>query len=76
MNDINIVLAERSGIGAARLCGCDCIHLRIGPVTISMTPDMFSQAAQLMNEAMESLSIIASAREIGEESLHARAMPN
>ncbi|WP_446744493.1 hypothetical protein [Silvibacterium acidisoli] len=58
MSDINVILAKRSGTGTIRLCGCNCIHLNLGPVTINMEPEMFAQAAILMQQAMESLSEI------------------
>jgi hypothetical protein len=61
MNDINVILAERNGTGAIRLCGCNCIHLSIGPVTINMAPEMFAQAALLVKQAMESLTVIVEA---------------
>lgn len=58
MSDINVILAKRSGTGSIRLCGCNCIHLNLGPITINMEPEMFAQAAILMQQAMESLSEI------------------
>lgn len=58
MSDINVILAKRSGTGTIRLCGCNCIHLNLGPITINMEPEMFAQAAILMQQAMESLSEI------------------
>ncbi len=64
MSDINVILAERSGTGAIRLCGCNCVHLSIGPVTINMAPEMFAQAALLVKDAMESLSVIVAAGDL------------
>lgn len=61
MSDVNVILAERNGTGAVRLCGCDCVHLSIGPVTINMAPEMFAQAALLVKQAMETLSVIVAA---------------
>ena len=61
MNDVNVVLAERSGVGKIDLCECASIHLHVGPVTIHMVPEMFAQMAILVREAMESLSVIAAA---------------
>jgi hypothetical protein len=58
MSDINVILAERTGTGAVRLCGCNCVHLSIGPVTINMAPELFAQAALLVKQATESLSVI------------------
>ncbi len=73
MSDINVILAERSGTGAIRLCGCNCVHLSIGPVTINMAPEMFAQAALLVKDAMESLSVIVAAGEIDQPQ---SVMPN
>jgi hypothetical protein len=73
MNDINVILAERTGIGAIRLCECNSIHLSIGPVTINMAPEMFAQAATLVKKAMESLSDIVAA---GGLDLTQNPMPN
>ncbi|QMV18500.1 hypothetical protein GOB94_07230 [Granulicella sp. 5B5] len=73
MSDINVILAERLGTGAIRLCGCNCVHLSIGPVTINMAPEMFAQAALLVKDAMESLSVIVAAGEIDQPQ---SAMPN
>ncbi len=64
MSDINVILAERDGMGEVRLCGCSCVHLSIGPVTINMAPEAFAQAALLVKQAMDSLSVIVAAREI------------
>jgi hypothetical protein len=64
MSDINVILAERNGTGAVRLCGCDCIHLSIGPVTLNMAPEMFAEAALLVKQAMESLSVIVAAGDV------------
>jgi hypothetical protein len=64
MSDINVILAERIGTGAVRLCGCSCVHLSIGPVTINLAPEVFAEAAVLIKQAMESLSVIVAAREI------------
>jgi len=61
MSDINVILAERAGTGAVRLCGCNCIHMRIGPVTIQMVPEMFMEAVVLMKQAVENLAVIADA---------------
>lgn len=73
MSDVNVVLAERSGTGKIRLCGCNCVHMSIGPVTINMAPEMFAQAAMLVKQAMESLSVIVAAGEMDQSQ---SAMPN
>ncbi len=73
MSDVNVILAERSGTGTVSLCGCNCIHMSIGPVTISMAPELFAQAAMLVKQAMESLSVIVA---MGELDQPQSAMPN
>jgi hypothetical protein len=73
MSDINVILAERNGTGTIRLCGCNCIHVSIGPITINMAPEMFAQAAVLVKQAMESLSVIVAA---GEFDQPRSSMPN
>lgn len=59
MNDINVILADRPGLGRVRLCECNSIHLSIGPVTINLEPDAFAQAVRLMRDAMDQLEEIA-----------------
>ncbi|WP_263357032.1 hypothetical protein [Acidicapsa ligni] len=66
MSDINVILAERTGTGAIRLCGSDCIHLSIGPVTINMAPELFAQAAVLVKQAMESLLVIMASGDLNQ----------
>jgi hypothetical protein len=64
MREVNVILSERKGAGAIRLCDCNCIHLNIGPVTITLTPEMFTETAVLVKQAMEQLSVIAAAGEL------------
>lgn len=64
MAKINLMLAERPGLGQVRICGCDSVHLSIGPMTILLAPDAFAQAAILIQEAMESLSVLVAAGEL------------
>jgi hypothetical protein len=56
MNDIDVTLANDPTVGRIQLCGCRCIHLSIGPVTINLAPEAFVQAAILVRTAMEQLS--------------------
>lgn len=55
MNDVNVVLAERSGLGRIHLCGCSSIHLSLGPVTVCLAPEAFAQAAAMIRDAMAQL---------------------
>lgn len=75
MSDINVVLAERGGFGAVRLCGCKSVHLSVGPVTLNMDPEVFAQTAILIRQAMESLAVIVASGEL-EEERSAGPMPN
>ena len=59
MNDINVILADHPDLGRVQLCECNSIHLSIGPVTMSMTPQAFAQAAALIRNAMDQLRVIA-----------------
>lgn len=65
MKDVNVILADCPGLGRIRLCGCDSVHLSLGPVTITLAPDAFVQAAVLVRHAMEQLTEIATAEEAG-----------
>jgi len=77
MSDVNVVLAERGGFGAVRLCGCKSIHLSVGPVTLNMEPEAFAQAAILIRQAMESLAVIVASGEMEQETLQPMgSMPN
>ncbi len=67
MSDINVILAERSGLGAVRLCECKSIHLSVGPVTINMAVEAFAQTAILIKQAMETLTVIVAAGELDQE---------
>ncbi len=62
MNDINVVLAERTGFGRIRLCECDAVHVSVGPVTLNMAPEAFAQMTELMRAALDRLSQITDAK--------------
>ncbi len=61
MTEFNVVLSERNGLGRIHLCGCNSVHLKIGPVTVCLAPEAFAQAALMVREAMEQLAAIAAA---------------
>jgi hypothetical protein len=61
MSDFDVVLAERNGLGRIHLCGCNSVHLKIGPVTVCLAPTAFAQAAAMIREAMARLAEIAEA---------------
>ncbi|HZY72436.1 MAG TPA: hypothetical protein VFE22_04945 [Edaphobacter sp.] len=62
MDDINIILASYPGLGRVRLCECNSVHISIGPVTINLAPEAFSQMAVLIRNAMEQFTEIAEAK--------------
>jgi hypothetical protein len=62
MHDINVILADRPGLGCVRMCECNSIHLSIGPVTINLEPTAFRQMATLMSAAMNQLAEIQDSR--------------
>jgi hypothetical protein len=76
MSDINVILSESNGTGTVRLCGCSCVHMTIGPVTMKMTPDMFVQAATMVRQAMDTLKVIVAAGETDEGMLPVAAKMN
>jgi hypothetical protein len=63
MHDVNVILADLPGLGRVRLCGCEAIHLSIGPVTLNLEPGAFQQLAVLMVSAVEQLAKTQEARE-------------
>ncbi len=63
MDEINVILADYPGLGKVRLCGCNSIHLSIGPVTVTLAPEAFAQTAILIRKAMEQLAEIAIAKD-------------
>ncbi len=67
MSDINLILAECTGLGTVRLCECKSIHLSIGPVTINLALEAFTQTATLIRQAMETLAVVAAAGELDQE---------
>ena len=64
MDEINVTLAEMSGLGRVWLCGCNSIHLSIGPVTVTLAPEAFLQTASMVRHAMEQLVVIVAAKEV------------
>ncbi len=62
MNDVNVILAEHPGLGRAWLCGCNAIHLSIGPTTITLAPEAFVQAAAMIRSAIEQLNELSASR--------------
>ena len=55
-NDQAVLLAESCGLGRVCLCSCGAVHLKIGPVTMNLTPEGFAQAAAMVEEAAKRLA--------------------
>lgn len=69
MDEINVTLAEMSGLGRIWLCECNSIHLSIGPVTVTLAPEAFLQTASMVRHAMEQLAVIVAAKEVAGDPL-------
>ena len=67
MSDFNVVLSQRAGLGRIYLCGCDSVHLKVGPVTVCLAPEAFAQTAKMIREAMEQLAKISASKPFEEE---------
>jgi hypothetical protein len=77
MEEVNVVLANRKGLGAVKLCGCNTIHLSIGPVTMALAPEAFAQAAALMQDAVAQMHKINETRQAkSAQDLNELAQPN
>lgn len=53
MCESSVTLAECPGLGRVRLCNCGCVQLNLGPVTIRLEPAALSQAAAMLQAALE-----------------------
>jgi hypothetical protein len=68
MDEINVVLANHSGLGKVCLCECNSVHVSVGPVTLNLEQTAFLQMAKLMCSAAEQLSEILKSRQTAESS--------
>lgn len=53
MRDMNLILAERHGLGCVRICECGSLNLNIGLVTLHLDPEAFLKTAALLRQAAE-----------------------
>jgi hypothetical protein len=60
MKDVKLVLSEQEGFGQIYMCGCNSVHMNVGPVTVKLSPKAFAQMAILVRKAMEGLDQITS----------------
>ena len=56
MNDVKAILAEQPGLGRIYLCGCESIHMTIGPVTVNLSPEAFAKVSAMICKAMGEMS--------------------
>jgi hypothetical protein len=49
MNIPSVSLAEREHFGRVFTCAHGCVHVQIGPVTLSLSPDDYMQFVDLIN---------------------------
>ena len=61
MSEFNVVLADHPGLGRVHMCGCNSVHLKIGPVTVCLAPEVFAQMSIMVREAMEELAKVEAA---------------
>ncbi len=49
------LLAECPGLGSVTVCSCGSVHVRIGPVELTLEPEAFAQSALMFQRAAEAL---------------------
>ena len=69
MSEFAVVLADRPGLGRVQLCGCYCVLLSIGPVTLNLDATAFAQVANLVWNGMNQLSKMAASGEMASDSV-------
>jgi hypothetical protein len=49
------VLAECPGLGCISICTCGSVHVKIGPVELTLEAAAFAQSAQMFRQAVETM---------------------
>jgi hypothetical protein len=49
------VLAECPGLGSISICTCGSVHVKIGPVELTLEAAAFAQSALMFQSAMEAM---------------------
>ena len=52
MNETAMILAEEEGLGRVTKCDCGAIHVQVGPVNVTFSPDAFVQFVGLVNASL------------------------
>jgi hypothetical protein len=55
MSERKNILAECPGLGSISICTCGSVHVKIGPVELTLEPVAFAQSAMMFRRAMEAM---------------------
>jgi hypothetical protein len=55
MNGKKRVLAECPGLGCISICTCGSVHVKIGPVELTLEAGAFAQSALMFRHALEAM---------------------
>jgi|HubBroStandDraft_6_1064221.scaffolds.fasta_scaffold1509674_1 hypothetical protein len=58
MDEVKAVLADEPQLGRIHLCDSNHIHLTVGPLSITLAPDVFLQIAKMVHQANDELEKI------------------
>jgi hypothetical protein len=68
MAPCGIVLAEVENFGRVYDCGsCGCIHLQVGAVTLTLSPDAYLQVVAMLNTSAANFELWLSQRGLAME---------
>jgi hypothetical protein len=55
MSERRNVLSECPGLGSVSICTCGSVHVKIGPVELTLEPGAFAQSALMFQSALEAM---------------------
>jgi hypothetical protein len=55
MNGKKRVLSECPGLGCISICTCGSVHVKIGPVELTLEAAAFAQSALMFRQALETM---------------------
>jgi hypothetical protein len=55
MNEKKRLLAECPGLGCISICTCSSVHVKIGPVELTLEAGAFAQSALMFCHALEAM---------------------
>jgi hypothetical protein len=62
MNETAMILADEEGLGRVTKCDCGAIHVQVGPVNVTFSPDAFVQFVGLVNASLPNVEAATPAR--------------